>query len=487
MRIFAMFFRSYLQLIYYSFFDIISIYYTERVNTVLKTNYLISNKKGTDIYDKIKDLPIIDYHCHLSPEEIYNDEPFNNIGEMWLEHDHYKWRLMRTFGIDEKFITGNSSWQDKFTKYVLALEYAAGNPLYHWSHMELSRFFNINMPITHANAEKIYYEANAFISENKLSPRKLIAQSQVEIICTTDDITDTLEFHKKINKDLNFKTQVLPSFRTDNLFLVYRNNYKDYINKLSEISGINIYNLKSLKDALLKRLDFFCQNGCRFTDVGIQYFPDNISDDSHANAFFTSILSGNSTSYEDYIGFIGHMYVFLASEYRKRNLIMQLHLSVQRNTNSPLFKQIGTDCGGDCIGDVINGKSLIQLLDAVNCNGGLPKTIIYTLNPSNAEQIASISGSFPGVSCGAAWWFCDHKRGIRREIEIIAENSSLGSFLGMLTDSRSFLSYARHDYFRRILSDILGEWVEKGEFYENNAEKLAKKISYSNIKELICK
>ena len=447
-------------------------------------NYLLKTADAQDIYFKIKDLPIVDYHCHLSAKEIYEDKPFDNIGEMWLGGDHYKWRLMRTAGIDERYITGNTDWREKFIKYAAALELAAGNPLYHWSHMELSMFFGIDKPLKSDNAAEIYDEANAFIAENRLSPIKLIEKSKVETLCTTDDIIDTLEYHKKIREDKSFKTKVLPSFRTDNLLLVRSTGYPDYIKKLAEVSGAEITDLEGLKAAVIKRLDFFCLNGCRFTDVGIPYFPDRIADEPSADDTFKKALTGAEISDAEYLGFIGNMYLFLAAEYKKRNLVMQMHLAVYRNANSNLFAALGADCGVDCVGDEISGTALIHMLDAINKNSGMPQTVIYTLNSANAEQIASVAGAFPNVRCGAAWWFCDHKRGIREEMEITAENSSLGSFLGMLTDSRSFLSYARHDYFRRIAADILGEWVNGGEYDKESAVRLAEKISYYNIKEL---
>lgn len=350
-------------------------------------NYLLKTADAQDIYFKIKDLPIVDYHCHLSPKEIYEDKPFDNIGEMWIGGDHYKWRLMRTAGIDERYITGNTDWREKFIKYAAALELAAGNPLYHWSHMELSMFFDIDKPLKSDNAAEIYDEANAFIAKNKLSPRKLIEQSKVETLCTTDDIIDTLEYHKKIKEDKSFKTRVLPSFRTDNLLLVRRTGYPHYIKKLAEVSGTEISNLESLKAAVIKRLDFFCLNGCRFTDVGIPYFPDRIADEPSADDTFKKALAGAEISDAEYLWFIGNMYLFLAAEYKKRNLVMQMHLAVYRNANSNLFAALGADCGVDCVGDEISGTALIHMLDAINKNSGMPQTVIYTLNTANAAQI----------------------------------------------------------------------------------------------------
>ncbi len=446
---------------------------------------MLKTETAEKIYSAVAKLPIIDYHCHLSPQEIYEDKPFANIGEMWLGADHYKWRLMRTAGISEEYITGDKSFKDKFLKYCSAIEFAAGNPLYHWSHMELSLFFGIDMAINAANAEEIWNRANKYIEENALSPRKLIEKSNVEVICTTDDIIDDLSWHGKIAADDGFKTRVIPSFRTDNLLLVRRAGYCDYIKKLGDVCGFAIDSFESLKRAVEKRLDFFCEAGCRCTDIGIPFFPNRIADDDEADNTFKRVLSGEDINDEEYMGFIGNMYLFTNALYRERDLISQWHLAVVRNSNSVLAGKLGADCGVDCVGNVVNGNDLIMMLDAINKNSGLPKVVLYSLNESNIAQIASIAGGFPGVRCGAAWWFCDHKRGIEDEIKVIAENGCLGEFYGMLTDSRSFLSYARHDYFRRILCGLIGEWVEDGEYDSGSAEKLAAKICYENIKKAI--
>lgn len=451
----------------------------------MNNSYLLSGNKSREIYEKVKGLPIVDYHCHLSPKEIYEDLPFDNISDMWLSGDHYKWRLMRTAGIDERYITGDASPREKFRMYAKAIEFAAGNPLYHWSHMELSMFFGIDDALTEKSADSIYDSANEYIKQNDLSPRKLIEQSKVEVICTTDDIVDDLEFHKLIADDGSFATRVIPSYRTDNLLLVRRDGYKEYIDKLSAVSGVKVDGIASLKEAAAGRLQYFVSRGCRFTDVGTPFFPTHVSSDEDADKTFKAVLRGEKISDGDYFGFLGNMYLFLAALYKKYNLIMQWHLCVTRNSNSVLFERLGADCGVDCVGDNISGSALIAMLDAINKNSGLPTTVIYTLNSSSAEQIASIAGAFPNVHCGAAWWFCDHKRGIRQQLEVIAENSALGSFYGMLTDSRSFLSYARHDYFRRILCDMLGAFVENGEYDGGSVDELAARICYKNAKEAV--
>ena len=451
----------------------------------MKKECFLRNKSAIRLYKKIKNAPIYDYHCHLSPKEIYEDKQFDNIGELWLAADHYKWRLMRTAGIDESYITGEKEITEKFAKYCEAVEYASGNPLYHWSHMELSQFFKIDLPITVQNAEKIWDDANFYIAMNDLSPRKLIERSNVEVICTTDDIIDSLEWHKKIAEDSSFKTKVLPTFRTDNLLLVRREGYAAYIEKLGEMSGIKIDGIDSLKTAVAKRLEFFVEMGCRLSDVGIPFFPDRIADEKEVDATFKKVMGGDEITDAEYLGFIGNMYVFLGGLYKKYNIISQWHLAVVRNSNSVLAGQLGADCGVDCVGNEIDGSSLIMMLDAINKEHGMTDTILYSLNEANIAQLASIAGAFPNVRMGAAWWFCDHKRGIEDEINVIAENGCLGRFYGMLTDSRSFLSYARHDYFRQILCNMIGEWVENGEYNRDSAEKLVYKICYENIRKAI--
>ncbi len=450
----------------------------------MNNNYMLQNKTAVKLYKAVKNLPIIDYHCHLSPKEIFEDKPFDNIGEIWLAGDHYKWRLMRTAGIDERYITGDSSWYEKFVSYISAVEFAAGHPLYHWSQMELSNYFGIDMPLTSENADKIWNKANEHIRNTKMSPRKLIADSNVEIICTTDDVADSLEWHEKIRNDSSITAKVLPSFRNDNLLLMRRDGYLDYVKKLSDVAGVNITDLATLKEAVEKRLNFFVEQGCKYTDVGIAYFPDKIATEAEAEATWKKVLAEEEISDCEYIALIGYLYLFFAKLYKERDLVMQWHLGVIRNANASLFRLLGTDCGVDVVGDLISGEALCYMLDSINENSGLPQTILYTLNQDCAAQMACIAAAFPGVRAGAAWWFCDHKRGIEEEINFISESACLGSFLGMLTDSRSFLSYARHEYFRRILCNMIGDWVEKGEYNEGSAEKLAAKICYNNVKEL---
>ena len=449
----------------------------------MKQYYLLATPAAEELYGRVKSLPIYDYHCHLSPEAIYLDREFSDISDMWLSGDHYKWQLMRLAGIDERYITGDAGGYEKFLAYAEAIEFAAGNPLYHWTQMELSAYFGIETPLSPATAEEIYRKANRVIRERHYSPRKLIAMSDVRYIATTDDPADTLIFHEKLALDAGFAAKVAPSFRTDNLLLIRRAGYAEYIEKLSAAAGIVINDLESLKKAVTIRLDFFAAHGCRFSDVGIPFFPRKGCGYS-AEVTFEKALSGEAVNDGEYLDFLFDMYRFLGRLYCERGIVMQWHIAVQRNANSALFSKKGGDCGGDCIGDAVSGSDIIAMLDAINSDGGLPETIIYSLNPSMNEQIATIAKTFRHVRLGAAWWFNDNKDGITELLHIIGRNGNIGSFLGMLTDSRSFLSYARHDYFRRILCTVLSEWYESGE-YGGDVTVLAEKICCGNIRELI--
>ncbi|MDD6236756.1 MAG: glucuronate isomerase [Clostridiales bacterium] len=450
----------------------------------MQNNYLLPSKTAQTLYQSVRELPIYDYHCHLSPKEIWEDKPFDNIGEMWLAGDHYKWRLMRAAGISEDKITGTASWKEKFLAYAQAISLAAGNPLYHWTQMELSLYFGIETALSPDTAEVIWDEANRVIAEKKLSPRKLMKQANTVYVATTDDVADSLEYHRLLQNDDTLSTKVTPSFRTDNLLQIRRPGYRSYIEKLSAVSEIEITDLASYDAAIEKRLRFFIESGCRFTDVGLPSFPDRIGSDAEADDVLRKAIAEETISDAEYSAFLGRMYLFLGKLYQKYNVVMQLHLAVQRNINTPLFQAAGADSGGDCIGDPIPGQHLIAVLDAIHQDGGLPETILYTLNPVMNDQLCAIAGSFPHVRVGAAWWFNDHKEGIEEVIRTIARVGHIGSFLGMLTDSRSFLSYARHDYFRRILCSILAGWQDSGEF-AGDTEQLAKAICCDNIKNLI--
>lgn len=440
-------------------------------------------KKAIALYEKVKDLPIIDYHCHLSPEEIYKDEPFDNIAQMWLGGDHYKWRLMRSAGVDEKFITGDATWQEKFNKFVEVASTAFGNPVYEWAVMELHKFFNIDLPLKEENADEIYALADKVIKEKQLSPRKLIKMSGVEFIATTDDPIDSLEFHKLLQND--FDVKVTPTFRVDRLVNTFDESYVDYLDLLGKASGVKIDSLDTLTNAIRNRLDYFCDLGCKFSDVGQEIFPttENFleADEQSAEEGLTSIfnddfdLEGRST-------LMAYLYIFLAREYKQRKITMQLHLGVTRNNNTAMLEKLGKDSGYDCIGEIVV-QDLAIYLDILNDDDALPETILYTLNPTYYYSLITLSCAFKGVHMGISWWFNDHKRGMFEMLEKLGELAHITSLVGMLTDSRSFLSYARHDYYRQIVCSYLSGYAN-----DKNAdliETVAKKLCYTNALELI--
>ena len=447
----------------------------------MKDSYMISNETGKLLYRQICSRPIIDYHCHLSPKEIYEDRQFSNVGQVMLGGDHYKWRVMRAAGIDEALVTGNASWHDKFLAYASSLELAAGNPVMQWTRMELEAFFGITEPLTGASAERIWIECNRIIEEEKMSPRKVMRMMNVEYVATTDDPADSLEYHIALAADPEMKTIVAPTYRPDAAVNLQAKGYGQYIARLSAAAQMEIASLADLKAALVKRLDFFKANGCRITDIGLELFPDRIGSDEEAQEAFSRAIAGENVDVPLFKAFLGNMYVFLGREYAKRGMVMQLHVATVRNANTLMFRNIGADVGGDSMGQ-IDPRSMIDLLDAIEMAGGLPKTILYAMNPSLNPLFAAMAGCFRNVIVGAAWWMLDHKRGINEVCSIIAETGYIGSFLGMLTDSRSFFSYPRHDYFRRIFCNLVGSWVEADEYTFENAQRLVEAVCYGNVR-----
>ncbi len=442
---------------------------------------LLGSKRAEEIYAAVKDLPIIDYHCHLSPKEIYEDKPFEDIGEIWLAGDHYKWRLMRGYGVDEKYVTGDASWEEKFEKFAEAVGYALGNPVKDWVAAELMFFFGITTPLNKDTAKEIREKANAVIKEKKISPRKLIEMANVEYIATTDDPCDSLEWHDLIAKEGKLSAKVAPTFRTDNLVSVEKADYKNYIAKLEKASGVKIGDLNGFENAINNRLDFFVSRGCRFSDIGVAGFPKAIAERNKAAETFEKILCGGASA-EEADAFKGYLYVYLAREYKKRCITMQMHLAVTRNSNGVMFEKCGADSGFDCVGDAIDTVTLTRVVDAMNRAGGLPETIIYTLNPSMYYTLITMIGAFRGVHLGVSWWFCDHKRGMRETFDRLSELGHICSMVGMLTDSRSFLSYTRHDYYRQCLCDFLAD--NSSERDGDAPKEVAKKLCYYNAKKL---
>lgn len=430
---------------------------------------LLKGDASKEIYKEIKDLPIIDYHCHLDQHAIKVDGKFEDIGELWLAGDHYKWRAMRMAGIPEEYITGNASFHEKFLKYASIMPLLVGNPLYYWTHFELKQVFGIEKELNFETAEEIYSEANKVLKT--LSVQKLLKLFNVEFVATTNDPTEDLKDHGIIGK-----ANVTPTFRPDKLY----NFDSKYLEELGKVVGYELSDLDLLEKALQERLDFFKSKGCKITDHGFRNFPKKYASCDEAKSLY---LRRDSLTEEERDSLFGYLLVFLMKEYKKRNLIVQMHFSVTRNINTPMYKKVGVDAGFDVISEGVNLQDLINFLDKLP-DEERPTIILYSLNPEMLREVATITGAFRNVRVGAAWWFNDTLLGIRRNLEIISEYSLFGTNLGMLTDSRSFSSYSRFDFFRRILSTFLGEKVDAGEYSLKNAIMLAKNISYYNIKNL---
>ena len=452
---------------------------------------MLKNETAKRLYRSFaKDLPIIDYHCHINPKEIYEDKRFEDITEVWLGGDHYKWRLIRSNGVIEDEITGGADSKTKFLRFARALQKSIGNPMYHWTHLELKKYFNYDGILSADTAEEVYRLCNAKLKEPEMSARGIINASNVEMIGTTDDPIDSLEWHIKLALDASFKAKVLPSFRPDKAVNIEKPGFAEYIQALGNASGIDIKSVSDVKDALTKRLDFFCEHGCKVTDHGVDYLAFSPASDSEIERIFSKAIQKEAVTADEADKYKTAVMLHLGREYAKRNIVMQIHFNVQRNPNKRLLDSIGPDTGFDCMMTKDCSIALTGFLNALDLTCSLPKTIIYSLNPADNEMIDTVIGSFQGsevpgkIQHGAAWWFSDTKSGMEAHLRSLANLSILGNFVGMLTDSRSFLSYTRHDYFRRILCSIIGEWVEDGE-YPDDEKALGEIISgicYYNAK-----
>lgn len=439
--------------------------------TFLDDTILLHSRTAKDLFRSVKDLPIIDYHCHLDPRMIAEDHRFSDIGEFWLAADHYKWRAMRLCGVEEFYVTGAASFKEKFIQYGKILPKLAGNPLYYWTHMELKQIFGITKPLNADTAEEIYNEANAKLKER--SVQKLLDFFRVERVATTDDPVDSLQYHGQYGNTL-----VTPTFRPDKVYDLQ----PDYLNALGQAAGVTIRSLKDLLETLRLRLDFFVTKGCFISDHGFECFPRAYPDEEYAARLFDLGRKGE-WSPEEKDAFFGFLLVWLMKEYKKRNMTAQLHIAVTRNINREHFPSVGIDSGFDVISTPPDPNELIRFLQQLS-DAERPSMILYTLNDVSLPALASVSGAFRNVRMGAAWWFNDTLSGIRRNLQTVSEYAVLGTNLGMLTDSRSFSSYSRFDFFRRILCNYIGELVEKGEYDPESAEDLVKDICYFNAKEL---
>jgi glucuronate isomerase len=458
-------------------------------------DFLLDTPIAAALYHEYaKQMPIIDYHCHLSPKEIYDNKKYRNMTEVWLAGDHYKWRLMRANGIDERLITGDAADYDKFLAFAETVPLMIGNPMYHWTHLELNRYFGIKETLNANTAPMIWEKANARLTEESLGARDFIRKSNVQVICTTDDPTDSLEYHIQLKKDPAFDVKVLPTFRPDKGLDINGDHFLEWIRKLERSSGIAIIDYEGLLLALENRVDFFHSAGCRVSDHGLNdvHFVGGTKDE--AAAIFAKSLAGGKIDPNEEKLYKSAILIYLGNLYAARNWSMQYHMNVLRNNNTPAFKRLGPDAGYDSVNDSAIAKPLSCLLDAIEREGGLPKTILYSLNPAQNHVLGSMIGNFQGggiagkIQFGSGWWFNDTKEGMIAQLKSLAELGLLGRFIGMLTDSRSFLSFTRHEYFRRILCNLIGEWVKKGE-YPHDIEQLGtivQDICYHNAQAYFC-
>ncbi|WP_196590359.1 glucuronate isomerase [Pectinatus frisingensis] len=452
---------------------------------------LESETAKTLFHDYAEKMPIVDYHCHIQPQEIAENRQFDNIAQVWLGGDHYKWRLIRSNGTPESKITGKeSSDREKFQEFAKALPKAVGNPLYHWTHLELKRFFDCDITLNENTAEKIWDLCNKKLRTSEMSVQGIISNSNVKLICTTDDPADSLKWHKKIRDDGSCSAKVVPAMRPDAIMRIDAEGYSDYIVKLGKIADIEIKTINDIRQALKKRMNYFGDMGCRVTDHALEYVFYNPADDAKINTIIAKALKNEKISNDETEKYQTVLLTFLASEYSKRDWTMQIHYSALRNNNSNMYSKLGPDTGFDCLATYNCAEGIVAFLDSLNKDNILPKTIFYSLNPADNTMIGSVIGSFQGpgvfgkIQQGASWWFNDSKYGIVNQLTNIANLSILGNILGMVTDSRSFLSYPRHEYYRRILCNFIAKLVENGE-YPNDIDylgKLVQNISYYNAK-----
>ncbi len=454
-------------------------------------DFLLNTETARVLFHEVAEKsPIIGYHCHLSPREIYEDIRYDNITQVWLGGDHYKWRLMRSAGVPEKYITGDASDYEKFEKYAEVIGKAIGNPLHHWSHLELRRFFGYDGVLNKSTAREVWDIANAKLQSEGYTSRGLIMMSNVETICTTDDPVDSLVWHEKLAADKTFPVTVLPAWRPDKAMNLEKDTYLDYIAQLEKAAEMPIKSFADLKAALHKRLDFFAAHGCSLSDHALNYVMYAPAPDSEVEAIFAARLGGKLPTHAEELTFKFAYMTFLAGEYRDRNWAMQLHYGCRRDNNPPMFRKMGPDTGFDCVDNYAPSGETAAFLGYLKERNQLPRTILYSLNTNDNAAIDTILGCFQSdeavsyIQHGSAWWFNDHFDGMNEQLKSLANLGYLAGFIGMLTDSRSFLSYPRHEYFRRILCRLFGEWVENGFFPEDmdNLKEIVADISYGNAK-----
>ena len=456
--------------------------------------FLLNTETARELYHgHAEKMPIIDYHCHIPPQEIAEDRRYENIARLWLgaDHfgDHYKWRLIRANGTPENLVTGDAPDRDRFQAFAEMLPLAVGSPMYHWTHLELKRYFGYNGILNGETAQEVWDLCNEKLKT--LTVREMIRQANVACVATTDDPVDDLRWHKQIREDKSFKTLVIPAWRPDKALNLHKEGFAAYIGRLSEVSGVKIDSVASLQKALSLRMDYFDSFGCRASDHGIDAVPFADLAGVDLDAVLSSALRGEKLTDAQVEAFQFAMMLFLGEEYHRRGWAMQLHYGALRNTNSVRFAELGPDTGYDCIGPQGDPRKIAGFLNALNAKDALPKTILYSLSGGDNRMLVTVAQCFQNGDCpgkiqhGAAWWFNDTLEGMTDQLKCLAEEGLLGRFLGMLTDSRSFLSYTRHEYFRRLLCRIIGEWVEDGQYPKDmkTLGQIVENISYNNAKE----
>jgi len=457
----------------------------------INDNFLLENKFAEELYHNYaKNQPIIDYHNHLPPQQIADNTIFNNITNVWINGDHYKWRAMRTLGISEEFITGGASDKDKFMNWAKTVPYTMRNPLYHWTHLELARYFDIYDLLNENSAEKIYQETAEKLNSEAYSVQNLLYKANAEVVCTTEDPIDTLAHHQKIAQS-DFSVKVSTAFRPDRAILISNDGYNDYLDLLEKAADMSIVSYADLCDALKSRIEYFNKNGCKLCDHGLdQIYFENFTE-SEINSIFKKKRANQPITNEEVLKFQSAILLFLAETYHKFGWVQQFHLGALRNNNARMLKVLGPDTGWDSMGDLSQAQKLSGFLNALDSKDKLTKTIIYNLNPADNEVMATMIGNFNDgsvkgkVQFGSGWWFLDQKDEITKQLNALSNMGLISCFIGMLTDSRSFLSFPRHEYFRRVLCNLLGDEIKRGEL-PNDMEwigKMVSDISYNNAKE----
>lgn len=462
------------------------------MTSFLSEDFLLHNEFAKRLYHEVAaDLPIIDYHCHLPPHQVSEDYRFKNLTDIWLRGDHYKWRAMRINGVDERFCTGDATDKEKFLAFARTVPYTIGNPIYHWAHLELRRPFGISGIVLNENtAERVWNETNEMLATPEFSARSIMQKMNVKMVGTTDDPIDDLAAHKLVAEDKSFPVQMLPSWRPDKAFNIHLETFPAYMEALSKAADVEITRFADLCAALDKRLQHFADHGCCVTDHALDTVCYEDSTEQELDAILAKRLSGDQVTEFETAQFKTAVLVYLGKEYAKRGWVQQYHIGALRNNNQRMFKLLGPDTGFDSINDGLVAMPLARLLDALDRDNALPKTILYGLNPRDNEVLATMCGNFQDgsiegkIQFGSGWWFNDQKDGMERQMTQLAQLGLLSRFVGMLTDSRSFMSYTRHEYFRRILCQMIGKWVEDGEVPADFEllSRMVRDICYYNAK-----